>query len=1385
MDATATGSDELAIAMSKVAGTTSVAQISLEKMSSWLSLISSKTRESAETVGFSMQSILSRYMSIKEKGFNEEDATKINDVTKALSSIGIQATDSQGQLKNFTEIMDSLGDKFNSLTTNQKAYITTTLAGTRQGSRLSTLLQNYSESMDLYNESLNATGITQQKFNIYQESMQAHLDKLANTQQNIFKKVFNSDDLIQAIDLIDSLALGVDKVLDRFGFLPTAVGLTTGAISAFKKELSLIQMTNGDMGLEFTGRLPKMFENLKQSVSGFSKEWDRLNTQSMYVNGTFAQIPSTLTRASNGFKALKTSVLSSATAFSALNVAMNIGIGLAIGFAVQGIMKLADNLIHAKEKAQELNQELTQSVQDSAKSITEVSSLLAKAESLESQIGKSKSTEEQTKLKAELLEIQKQIAQAMGSTISGFDSEGNAIAANNALTKEQIELKKQEMLLKAQEFMDKNDTEDVETKIQKYKTLQEEVKKLKLAQAQGKDKITETYTKFDDMTGQEEEYTRTIKVNEALQDKNKEMQDILKVVQQYNVHASTLNKFDDQQVKTLSIQTEEIKKNTKAKEENANVQGGENNAEVTAKEYEALTESFLKAREALAELNKAQAEYAENGSYSESTISSLIEKYPNLIMYLNDEKALHGELSKMVDERKTATENAYQSMMMKSQQYYQTEVGGMNGVMSVLQKHIGDRANAYKTDLANAKSVAEAKVKVETRAVALVAEAWAKFYNMVGTSYDAVETGDIENYDVMGERAQSAKNFSNAMRTQNSRVMDAFKKANQLQSELNGIRAGFDDIQANISMPNFGSVGVGSKGSSSGSKGSKSEPKTFEGDKAFDTDSRLKTAIRDIETLDKSIEKLTDTTKAFRDKGDFENALKSQTELIAEMEKKLKSLGIGITNTTNIKDGIKKQILSNFGSAFAGQDLDKMVEGQFDIIHDKLFNKTVTGLTDAQKKKLEDSSNLFKELTNSWFSAKNQIEELNDEIVTSTSDMLNAVKEKAEMNREMFDFVGSMENDIVDALRNQYEKELELAKDSAAEKMLVLRNFTKEQEKLIKDGSATREELFEKEHEAIIDGLNEELDKYQEIYNAKIKEIDRTEETDDYEKELNKKQEEKLKLQAQYNTLLLDSSASSRIQREELALQIAEKEEEIQEFTHDRTIDLRKQNLQDELDKNQKAIQDKIEKENEAYNVAKARYDQEVRALEFANQQKLQSETLYAEARTMLMQGNLTTLTELLTKYGSDSEKIFSSMGDIIKDEIINRLEDAVDLMKQLSQAKVSALSSIGTNKVASFATGGIPSNEGLAFVNAKERILPTHLTKSFDDLVYKVLPKVGIPSLNLPSAIGKSIELKIDKLINIDGDVNDKNVVSKIQNAGNDVMNTLVKKLNQKGVLV
>lgn len=128
-DTTASGADEIGEALQRVASAAENSNISLEKSASWIATISSITRESASTIGRSLNSVISRYESIKKTGFNSDDEYKLNDVVLALAQIGIKATDSKGQLRDFADIMDEVGAKFSTLSKNEQAYVATAMFG--------------------------------------------------------------------------------------------------------------------------------------------------------------------------------------------------------------------------------------------------------------------------------------------------------------------------------------------------------------------------------------------------------------------------------------------------------------------------------------------------------------------------------------------------------------------------------------------------------------------------------------------------------------------------------------------------------------------------------------------------------------------------------------------------------------------------------------------------------------------------------------------------------------------------------------------------------------------------------------------------------------------------------------------------------------------------------------------------------------------------------------------------------------------------------------------------------------------------------------------------------------------------------------------------------
>lgn len=225
-DATASGADEIGEALQRTASSADNFGVSLERAASWLATISSVTRESASTIGRSLNSILSRYTMIRSKGFNDEDATNLNEVVKALTSIGIQATDATGQLRPFVDVMDDLGKIYPTLTENEKAYITTTLAGTYQRNRLITLLNNYTDSLKNYQLALNSAGVAEQKYSIYLESPQAKLDEFKATLDGLWQNTLSSGNLMGLVDL----GIGLVNVADKIGLVNIALTVLSGFI---------------------------------------------------------------------------------------------------------------------------------------------------------------------------------------------------------------------------------------------------------------------------------------------------------------------------------------------------------------------------------------------------------------------------------------------------------------------------------------------------------------------------------------------------------------------------------------------------------------------------------------------------------------------------------------------------------------------------------------------------------------------------------------------------------------------------------------------------------------------------------------------------------------------------------------------------------------------------------------------------------------------------------------------------------------------------------------------------------------------------------------------------------------------------------------------------
>ena len=233
MDEVATSAAEIGIAFQKVGGTAGSLNVEFEKVVSWIATISARTRESATTIGNSTKTILARFQQLREEGFTEledDGITEVSQVAKALATVGIRLLDEQTQqFRNIGDVMDEVGAKWNTLTKNEKAYLGTVLAGTRQQARFLALMEGYDDALALYNNSLNAAGTTQSKFIIQQQSMEAHTNRLKASIESLQLSLIDSTFLKGLVDM----GTAVVTLVEKFNLVGVAVSIL--ATVAFAK----------------------------------------------------------------------------------------------------------------------------------------------------------------------------------------------------------------------------------------------------------------------------------------------------------------------------------------------------------------------------------------------------------------------------------------------------------------------------------------------------------------------------------------------------------------------------------------------------------------------------------------------------------------------------------------------------------------------------------------------------------------------------------------------------------------------------------------------------------------------------------------------------------------------------------------------------------------------------------------------------------------------------------------------------------------------------------------------------------------------------------------------------------------------------------------------
>lgn len=261
----ATSYEELAIALSKTASQANLAGMSMDYTLGLLAKGIETTREAPETIGTALKTVIARMREISDYGETLDGETNINNVEQNLSYVGIQLRTVSGELRSTEDVLDELGRKWDTLSSNQQAAIARSLAGTRQQSRLISMMNDYQRTLELVQISERSNGATAAQAATYMLGMEAAINKVTVAGEKLITALTNSEALIAIVDFVGELVNGIAIMAENEALVYTtltAIGVVGAVILANKTREKLLDAQIAAHNIDI----------LKQKKEGLSKD---------------------------------------------------------------------------------------------------------------------------------------------------------------------------------------------------------------------------------------------------------------------------------------------------------------------------------------------------------------------------------------------------------------------------------------------------------------------------------------------------------------------------------------------------------------------------------------------------------------------------------------------------------------------------------------------------------------------------------------------------------------------------------------------------------------------------------------------------------------------------------------------------------------------------------------------------------------------------------------------------------------------------------------------------------------------------------------------------------------------------------------------------------
>ena len=250
---TAADTEEIANAMTKTASIADNANMEFETTAAFLSQIIETTRESAETAGTAMKTVIARFQELKKDpsliGEVDGEMVDANKIEGALRTIGVALRDTSGQFRDLDDVFLDIAKKWDSLDINTQRYIATIAAGSRQQSRFIAMMSNYDRTLELVNAANNSAGASQRQFEKTTESLESKLNKLKNAWDRFTMGLANNELIKLGVDLLTNLLNTINDITEVLPGITSSFAKLAIVIGGLKAGSSIFNTFFANLGI--------------------------------------------------------------------------------------------------------------------------------------------------------------------------------------------------------------------------------------------------------------------------------------------------------------------------------------------------------------------------------------------------------------------------------------------------------------------------------------------------------------------------------------------------------------------------------------------------------------------------------------------------------------------------------------------------------------------------------------------------------------------------------------------------------------------------------------------------------------------------------------------------------------------------------------------------------------------------------------------------------------------------------------------------------------------------------------------------------------------------------------------------------------------------------